>query len=889
MMSNPYLQGKNPYSNRPQRFSLGAEVKRLFGHPVRLLATLFLVILPFLVSLAGGLDLLTGWLYTVARYTRADPRTVVSVFDCLADQTRKLCQGVRWASATGPKRLVLYPWHGWDPINKLEPYLFSGCFFLAFMAFIAIGNPRMAEISRILGHAFGFGSGGKNKANKTLERLSLEITEGKSENKKGKDSSKGESQARPLGPIPRLELDKDCLDTAWRSNLIIGGYIPRLWESDPGYFYLDRQAAPVPYWLSLNMLRTNLVIVAPQGSGKTYSIYRPLLAFMRRSNSAGIFWDSKGDDFNPAFFDYNFDPTSPRNSFKLNIFAGATPAEAGERLAEALVPDLGGDKQYFSNNAKDALSALTAAHAAGFGLNPTLRELLDYLTTPDNVQNLHDRVLEKLRGPENREEALRLSTLLHRVMHLAENKNTDVLGNLATALSPLVTGTAASVLETNPGPGAYTIEELLRRPGLIRLALPVAKSPRLAPILGRLVLAQFTYAVLSPDCNRSLFKLAAVDEARYFITENVASGMAQARSNNAGYVLALQTLSQIKDESLLDTIFAVSGTKIVMAGVGDKDAHRFSNTFGTLELPYVTHSQGFTSGSSRNSGTSYSRGQEYESFGGQSGREARSSRGTTQGKSQTSSSSEASSTATRPRPRFFPVEIRELAQFHSVIESSDDQGRRWFAQVIDMRASTVSELEGQVLDRLAALKKARAKSKKEKASQKQSKMSRANTGQPQWDMETGNINRSAPGWPPHSTRPVFRFQVSKSEPDLYAELSPIRVSNKNSVPGLNGELQILSQAFETTGAEVSQVPTPAFTGPVAFTFQNKAKTGRVCKWCGEGDKEKALTRTSGEGNEFAHAGCSQSQNLQPPSPTVSENNNPRPVQPGNNSSVQGEL
>ncbi|MBN9390832.1 MAG: type IV secretory system conjugative DNA transfer family protein [Chloroflexi bacterium] len=662
---------------------------------------------PLLLALAGGLDLATGWLYTFTRHAPADSRPTISLLDCVADQSKRLCSGLVWASSASPKRIVLYPWHGWDFLHQFEPGLFVAFFVLAVLSFSAIGSPNAIRVGKTIISLFPKTRWSKQAS--TNQGLGLEVKNPKEKAKKTRgENVNDENQLEEAGSIPALKIgsEPDSPLKAWQSSLVLGGYLPRMWESDPGYFYLDREVQPVPYWLTLNMLRTNLVIVAPQGSGKTYSVYRPMLTFMRRSHSVAIFWDSKGDDFDPAYFDYNFDPENPAVSIKLNIFAGQNPTQAGERLAEALIPDLGGDKQYFSNNAKDALAALVAAHNIAYEHNPKLTDLLNYLTDPKKVLNLHDMVLEGQRGPEQYEEALRLASQLQRVMQLADNKNTDVLGSLATALNPLVTGSAAKVVVTNSDEAeeVYTIEELLQKPGLIHLSLPVAKSPRLAPILGRLVLSQFTYAVLSPDCNRQLFKMAAVDEARHFITENVANGMAQARSNNAGYVMALQTLTQIKDDSLLDTIFAVSGTKIVMAGVGEKDARRFSDTFGQLELPYVTHSQGQSRGTTHNNASGYSRGQEYEVFGGNSGSETRSSRNTSHGRGRTSSQSANSLTSTRVRPRFFPAEIRELSQFLAVVESSDAQGRRWFAQVIDMRLGTVNRLENQVLDQLRSLK-----------------------------------------------------------------------------------------------------------------------------------------------------------------------------------------
>jgi hypothetical protein len=700
LTNNPYLTGIAPAKTGAARPTFGSEIKRLLGSPLRLPATLLLVIGPLLLALAGALDLLSVWLYTAAHRSQGDPRPVLNIFKCLQDQTKKLCQGAIWASPTSPRRLTLYPWHDSGLINRFEPYIFAGFLALAVLAFGAIGNPNLAQVGRTLKLAAGLKARGQARGSKGLFDLA------------------GMQAATTTGPVPRALLDPDHPEEFWRNHLLLGQFVPRYWESDPGYFWFDKEAEPVPYWLNLHVLRTGLIIVAPQGSGKTASIFKPLRNFMERSHSAGIFYDVKssenangiGTDFPAVLFNLNFD-AALTNSIKLNIFAGQTPAQAGERLAEALIPDLGGDKAYFSNNAKSAMASIVACYHAIFHKYPSLVQILNYLSNPESLEDLNKRLLLRLAGPQG-SDAFRLSTLLRRVINLSANKTTDTLGNLATALEPLVTDVAARLLVTNPQPGAYTLEELLKEPRLVRLALPIANNPRIYPIIGRLVLAQFTYAVLSPECNRNIFKLIAVDEARFFITDNVANGMAQARSNNAGFALSFQSLTQVRDETLLDNIFANAGSKLVMGKVGDKDAERYSRLFGAIELPYVSHSSSLNQGVNTNSSRSYSRGLEFEMMsGGTTGRESRTTRSTNSGRSTSTGRSQGTNLATRPRRRFLDSEVRELQQRHAIMESSDDQGRQWFAQVVNMDFQAVQNLEKQVHQQLTRLVKKSGKSK----------------------------------------------------------------------------------------------------------------------------------------------------------------------------------
>ncbi|HEX2911478.1 MAG TPA: type IV secretion system DNA-binding domain-containing protein [Chloroflexia bacterium] len=729
-----------------QDFTVWSEVKRLFGSPWRALVSLLLILLPLLLALSGGLDLLASQLYLWASRQPADKRVMVSLTDCLltggggkdshkaVSGLQGLCQGLTPFSLKGDHRLVLYPFHTVKPLAQFEPWLFPAFLLLAWFIFTANGSPRLSMLGTTLGQALGLRNAGMLRqapGQKIIEALGMVILVGR---------EKGQTNTRAAGSelVPQAFVDRGAPHATWQSHLLLGCARERLWQPDPGFFYLSSlppflQEGPghraktspftstsakqgsgmplsgVPYWLSVEHLRTNLLVVAPPGSGKTCSVFQPLARFIRKAGGAALFWDSKGTDFDPALFDYNFDLLHPERSIRLNLFAGTTPDQAGERLGEALIPQLSDDKAYFSNVAKDAMATLVSAHHAAFGEYPSLLQLLLYLEEIELTEALRHKVLVKLAKGKRREEALRLSAGLRRLQNLAALTKGDALGQLSTALAPLCTGPASRLLVTNdndPNTPAYTVQELLSRPGLVRLALPVAELPRVAPIIGRLVLAQFNFAVLSPTCNRQIFKLAAVDEAHNFITGTIARGMAQARATNAGFALALQTLSQVGEKSLLDTIFAASGIKIVMRGVSDEDAERFSRTFGEEELPYVSHSTSSSKSTSRNTASSTSRGSEFEFFSnGKSGTESRSSVGRSRGSARGTTAGQADTSMLRVRRRFLPAEVRELGQYQAIIEASDAEGRRWFARVVELDRRLVKKLEEEVqecLDRLSA-------------------------------------------------------------------------------------------------------------------------------------------------------------------------------------------
>jgi hypothetical protein len=299
----------DPYSSRGNQpakkgITVGGELKRLFGGIVRFPLTLLLVVVPSLLALSGGLDLLVSWLYSVSHQGSTDTRPTIFLADCVQDTSKTLCKGLYFGSVAGTQKIRLWPFE-----QPLEPgYLYLVLAGIAWIAFLSIGNPRFKPIGSFVTQIFYL-----------------------------KFDKKSDSSNRRNILIP-WKNDKDPEEKSW----VIGGVVPRLWAGDPGYFSFapQKKSLPEPYLLSSRILQTNLTIVAPPGQGKTGSIFQPLIYYTRRIKGASIFFDSKGNDFHPDYFDYNFDLNDRANSIKINLFSGENPAQAGERLSEALIPEL---------------------------------------------------------------------------------------------------------------------------------------------------------------------------------------------------------------------------------------------------------------------------------------------------------------------------------------------------------------------------------------------------------------------------------------------------------------------------------------------------------------------------------------------------------------------
>ncbi len=256
------------------------------------------------------------------------------------------------------------------------------------------------------------------------------------------------------------------IDSVKIDEWVLGSSYTRNWNPDPGEFKLE--PTDQLFKLTEEHLRTHLIVVAPTGSGKTRSVLEPALLMLKRTGASALVFDAKGDDFDPDQFHLNFDLDDPMNSMKLNVWSGRTPREMGERLGEALVPEAGmGNlgKAYFTNNAKDAIASLVAAHHLAYGAMPNLKQLLAYLRKGDARQDLAGE-LHNVGLSDDSEELLDLQ----RINQLTEQKN-DALGSLDTALAPLARGEIADLLTTSDH--GYSIEQLLQEPARVRFALPV--------------------------------------------------------------------------------------------------------------------------------------------------------------------------------------------------------------------------------------------------------------------------------------------------------------------------------------------------------------------------------------------------------------------------------
>ena len=235
----------------------------------------------------------------------------------------------------------------------------------------------------------------------------------------------------------------------------------------------------------------------------------------------------------------------------------------------------------------------------------------------------------------------------------AGSKN-DPLATLRHAIAPLAEGQFVDYVTTKPDFG-ITIPEMLNARHVTRFGLSVDEGEA-GKTLGRIVIRLYTDFVLSPRADDSYLKLIVIDEAHNYLCPALVEGIPQSAGRNAGYMLAVQNLGQIREklkESGTQIIFANSKNRIVQAGIDTEDAYKFSADIGQQALPTVTTSDSATSGKSRGQNT----------HGALSG--GGSSRGANIGQSN------STSRGYTLRAVWLPSEIATIPRFHALVRHED--------------------------------------------------------------------------------------------------------------------------------------------------------------------------------------------------------------------------
>ncbi|MFI2208136.1 ATP-binding protein [Streptomyces sp. NPDC020141] len=332
--------------------------------------------------------------------------------------------------------------------------------------------------------------------------------------------------------------------------------------------------------LDPSLIGTSLLAVGPSGSGKSVRLVRPvvesmcLLALANRAAVVAVTAQGAGAAADGAF-DLVISVGRADSTHDLDLYGGADdPDEAARTIAEALVGDLaatlpGGD----SRRAATALAQLIGPYRHVHGHFPAVPELRELLGgAPAALAGLRAG-LETKGGPGA---AAELRELDARERQSARADDIGVL--LAERVAFLDRPAFARFFRTD-GAGRQFSLRAVEHPLRVRIDLPERGHAEASRIIARLVLAQFTEAVLN-RADRSLFAALVLDDATHTVTADSVRSIQRLRSANAGVVLALRTLEDVP-EPLRGPLLGAVGCRMAFAGLAPWDGNRFAEAWGT--------------------------------------------------------------------------------------------------------------------------------------------------------------------------------------------------------------------------------------------------------------------------------------------------------------------
>lgn len=316
------------------------------------------------------------------------------------------------------------------------------------------------------------------------------------------------------------------------------------------------------------LLNTSLLAVGPPGAGKTGRVVRPVVESLclqaLTGQAAVVAVGSAASGLGPdAAFDIVVRVGDPASTHQLALYGAATDTdEAAALLAEALL----GGTQAETREAAAALVQLIGPYAAAYGRLPGVPELRAMLDgAPALLATLRDDLA--LAGAHDQQRELD-------ARERAAARPDDPGQRLADRLAVL--DRAGFSVESAARP--FSMATLVH-PLRVRIDLPATGHAEAGRIITRLLLAQFTSAVISrPD--RSLFAALVLDDATSAVTQGTVRGLAQLRGANAGAVLALRTLDDVPPELRAGLLGAV-GCRMAFAGITTWDAEHFAHVWGT--------------------------------------------------------------------------------------------------------------------------------------------------------------------------------------------------------------------------------------------------------------------------------------------------------------------
>lgn len=319
------------------------------------------------------------------------------------------------------------------------------------------------------------------------------------------------------------------------------------------------------------LLGTSLLAVGPSGAGKTVRLVRPVVEAMclqaLANRAAVVAVTAHGTALAPDdAFDLVIAPGRPESTHDLDLYGGSDdPDEAARVLAEALVGDLTAD----GRRAATALAQLIGPYRGVHGHFPAVPELRDLLGgAPGALDGLRTAL----------QTAGATSQLRELDARARQSERADDIGVLLAERIAFLDRPAFARFFRTEEPGRQFSLRAVEHPLRVRIDLPERGHAEASRIIARLVLAQFTEAVLSRS-DRSLFACLVLDDATHTVTPDSVRAVQRLRSAHAGVVLTLRTLEDVP-EPLRGPLLGAVGCRMAFAGLGPWDGGRFAESWG---------------------------------------------------------------------------------------------------------------------------------------------------------------------------------------------------------------------------------------------------------------------------------------------------------------------
>ncbi|KUL40310.1 hypothetical protein [Streptomyces regalis] len=326
--------------------------------------------------------------------------------------------------------------------------------------------------------------------------------------------------------------------------------------------------------LGSQTLGTSLLVVGPSGAGKTRHVIAPVtesLTLQALTGSCAVVvvcgaGAAVGAD---SSYDVVVRIGDPASVHDLDPYADVDdPDEAAGFLAEALAGDL---DTVGAERAATALAQLLGPYLAAYGrfpALPVLRQLLE--GDPAALTDLRERLADDQHTAMRRE-------LEARVRH------TGAPGDAGPVLADRLALLDRPAFADFFGSGGDTIRPFSLRavahhPLRVRIDLPERGHEEASRLIARLVLAQF--AAVVREGARDHFVGLVLDDATGTVTPESVRRIQRLRSQNAGVVLALRTVSDVP-EALHGPLYGAVGCRMALSGVTTWDGSRFADAWGT--------------------------------------------------------------------------------------------------------------------------------------------------------------------------------------------------------------------------------------------------------------------------------------------------------------------